>query len=55
MRALACSNFCVGRKPNVALAFFVILEICSAHCNFSLIVMPKYFADDTCFIDLVSM
>ena len=41
------SDFCVGNPISDALAFLVILEMCSAHCIFSLIVIPKYFADVT--------
>ena len=46
------SDFYVCRKLNVLINYFRnVLD----HCNFSLLVIPNYFTEVTCFIMLVSM
>ena len=43
------------KKPKTELAFFEITEMCSDQFKDSLMVIPRYLADETCFMAVLSM
>ena len=43
------------KNPKTELAFLEILEMCSDQFSLSLMVIPRYLTDETCFIAVPSI